>query len=278
MWDRADAKDNGSSAMKVWAVANQKGGVGKTTSTVALAGLLADQGQRVLVVDLDPHGSMTSYFGHDPDQLTSSVFNLFQHQGSVPDGLAEALLLTTSHDSISLLPSSTSLATLERQSATQGGFGLVLSRALEQLQGEFDFVIIDSPPLLGVSMINALAACQRLIVPVQTEFLALKGLERMVHTLTMVNRSRRRALPYTIVPTLFDRRTQASLSTLRKLRNDYAEEMWQAYIPIDTKLRDASLAGVVPSQLEPNARGVLAYRALLRYLLVQSVARSEETA
>src|SRR5690606_38701457 len=71
---------------------------------------------------------------------------------------------------------------------------------------------------------------------------------------------------------------QASLSTLRKLRNDYAEQMWQAYIPIDTKLRDASLAGVVPSQLEPNARGVLAYRALLRYLLVQSVARSEETA
>ena len=264
--------------MRVWAVANQKGGVGKTTTAVALAGLLADQGKRVLVVDLDPHGSMTSYFGHDPDRLTSSVFNLFQHKGQVPAGLAAALLLETSHEQISLLPSSTSLATLERQSAAQGGFGLVISRALEQLESRFDFAIIDSPPLLGVSMINALAACEQLVVPVQTEFLALKGLERMVHTLTMVNRSRKRALPFTIVPTLFDRRTQASLSTLRKLRNDYSEQLWQAYIPIDTKLRDASLAGVVPSRLEANSRGVLAYRALLRYLLVQSLARGREVA
>ncbi|MCL5043012.1 MAG: ParA family protein [Gammaproteobacteria bacterium] len=257
--------------MRVWAVANQKGGVGKTTTAVALAGLLADQGQRVLVVDLDPHGSMTSYFGHDPDSLTSSVFNLFQHQGQVPEGLADALLLETSHERISLMPSSTSLATLERQSASQGGFGLVISRALAQVWDRFDFVLIDSPPLLGVSMINALAACEQLVIPVQTEFLALKGLERMVHTLNMVNRSRKQALPFTIVPTLFDRRTQASVSTLRTLRQNYGTHLWQAFIPIDTKLRDASLAGVVPSRLDASARGVLAYRALLRYLLAQSL-------
>ncbi len=264
--------------MRVWAVANQKGGVGKTTTAVALAGLLADQGQRVLVVDLDPHGSMTSYFGHDPDQLTSSVFNLFQHKGNVPEGLARALLLDTSHEKIHLLPSSTSLATLERQSAAQGGFGLVLSRALAQLWNDYDFVVIDSPPLLGVSMINALAACEQLIIPVQTEFLALKGLERMVHTLNMVNRSRKQALPYTIVPTLFDRRTQASLNTLKVLRRDYQDHLWQAYIPIDTKLRDASLAGLVPSRHDSGARGVLAYRALMRFLLAHSMPRKEQVA
>lgn len=264
--------------MRVWAVANQKGGVGKTTSAVALAGLLADQGKRVLVVDLDPHGSMTSYFGHDPDRLTNSVYNLFQHQGKVPAGLASALLLGTSHDNIQLMPSSTSLATLERQSAAQGGFGLVIARALQQMEADFDFAVIDSPPLLGISMINALAACEQLIIPVQTEFLAMKGLERMLHTLNMVNRSRQQALPFTIVPTLFDRRTQASLSTLRTLRRDYADQLWQAYIPIDTKLRDASLAGVVPSQLESNARGVLAYRALMRYLLVQTLPKPREVA
>ncbi|MDH1010570.1 ParA family protein [Pseudomonas nicosulfuronedens] len=253
--------------MKVWAVANQKGGVGKTTSSIALAGLLADAGKRVLIVDLDPHGSMTSYFGHDPDTLEHSVFDLFLHQGNVPEGLPESLLLPTSHEHIRLLPSSTALATLERQSPGQNGLGLVIAKSLAQLWNEFDYAIIDSPPLLGVLMVNAMAASQHLVIPVQTEFLALKGLERMVNTLKMVNRSRKQALPFTIVPTLFDRRTQASLGTLRVLRDTYPDTLWQAFIPVDTKLRDASRLGMVPSRNDSNSRGVIAYRALLKHLL-----------
>lgn len=258
--------------MKVWAIANQKGGVGKTTTTIALAGLLGDAGKRVLVIDIDPHGSMTSYFGHDPDTLEHSVFNLFLHQGKVPDGLPRQLLLPTSHERIALLPASTALATLERQSPGKGGLGLVISRCLAQLWDDFDHVLIDSPPLLGVLMVNALAASQQLVIPVQTEFLALKGLERMLATLVMINRSRKQALPYSIVPTLFDRRTQASMSTLRLLREQHGDHLWQAYIPVDTRLRDASRAGLVPSRLEANSRGVLAYRALLKHLLTQQLA------
>ncbi|MEH3023315.1 MAG: ParA family protein [Pseudomonas oryzihabitans] len=253
--------------MRVWAVANQKGGVGKTTSTVALAGLLGDEGKRVLLVDLDPHGSLTSYFGQDPDSLEHSVFDLFQHGGQVPEGLPKRLLLPTSHPQLSMLPSSTALATLERQSPGQSGLGLVISKSLAQLWNDFDHVLIDSPPLLGVLMVNALAASQHLVIPTQTEFLALKGLERMVNTLTMINRSRKQALPYTIVPTLFDRRTQASIGTLKVLRNSYPQQLWQAFIPIDTRLRDASRSGQVPSRYENNSRGVIAYRALLRHLL-----------
>lgn len=253
--------------MKVWAVANQKGGVGKTTTSIALAGLLADGGKRVVVVDLDPHGSMTSYFGYDPDTLENSCFDLFLHQGNVPQGLPQRLLLQTSHRNISLLPSSTALATLERQSPGQNGLGLVVAKSLAQLFDDFDHAIIDSPPLLGVLMVNALAASQQLVIPVQTEFLAVKGLERMISTLRMVNRSRKQALPYLIVPTLFDRRTQASLGTLKLLRTSYPENMWPAYIPIDTRLRDASRAGVTPSQFDPSSRGVIAYKALLKQLL-----------
>lgn len=255
--------------MRVWAVANQKGGVGKTTSSIALAGLLADAGKRVVVVDLDPHGSMTSYFGHDPDSLEHSVFDLFLHQGSVPQGLPQQLLLPTSHERISLLPSSTALATLERQSPGQNGLGLVVAKSLAQLWQDFDHAVIDSPPLLGVLMVNALAASQQLVIPVQTEFLAVKGLERMVSTLAMINRSRKQALPYTIVPTLFDRRTQASMSTLRLLKSSYPENLWQAYIPVDTRLRDASRAGLTPSRFDGNSRGTIAYRALLKHLLAQ---------
>ena len=253
--------------MRVWAVANQKGGVGKTTTSIALAGLLADAGKRVVVVDLDPHGSMTSYFGQDPDALEHSAYDLFLHQGTVPQGLPQRLLLPTSHEPIKLLPASTALATLERQSPGQSGLGLVIAKSLAQLWGEFDHAVIDSPPLLGILMVNALAASQQLVIPVQTEFLAVKGLERMVSTLAMINRSRKQALPYLIVPTLFDRRTQASMSTLRALRNSYPEQLWPAYIPVDTRLRDASRAGLTPSQFDPNCRAVLAYRALLKHLL-----------
>ena len=253
--------------MRVWAVANQKGGVGKTTTSIALAGLLADAGKRVVVVDLDPHGSMTSYFAQDPDSLERSAYDLFLHQGTVPQGLPQRLLLPTSHERIKLLPASTALATLERQSPGQSGLGLVIAKSLAQLWGEFDHAVIDSPPLLGILMVNALAASQQLVIPVQTEFLAVKGLERMVSTLAMINRSRKQALPYLIVPTLFDRRTQASMSTLRALRNSYPEQLWPAYIPVDTRLRDASRAGLTPSQFDSNCRAVLAYRALLKHLL-----------
>ncbi|NLY13623.1 MAG: ParA family protein [Gammaproteobacteria bacterium] len=253
--------------MRIWAVANQKGGVGKTTTTLALAGLLADAGKRVLVVDLDPHGSMTSYFGYDPDSMEHSCYDLFQHSGVIPAGLPQQLLRETSHENIKLLPSSTALAVLERQSPSKDGLGLVISRTLAQLDGEFDFAVIDSPPLLGVLMVNALAASEYLLIPVQTEFLALKGLERMVNTLRMINRSRRQALPFSIVPTLFDRRTQASMTALGMLKKQYPETLWQAYIPIDTRLRDASRAGLVPSRFDKSSRAIVAYRALLKHVL-----------
>lgn len=118
-------------------------------------------------------------------------------------------------------------------------------------------------------MVNALAASEYLVIPVQTEFLALKGLERMVNTLKMINNSRKQALPYSIVPTLFDRRTQASMIALRMLKKQYPETLWQAYIPIDTRLRDASREGLVPSRFDKSSRAMLAYRALLKHILAK---------
>lgn len=264
--------------MRTWAIANQKGGVGKTTTTLALAGLLADAGKRVLVVDLDPHGSMTSYFGYDPDNMEQSCYDLFQHSGFIPLSLPQQLVAETSHENIKLLPSSTALAVLERQSPSKDGLGLVISNTLALLQDDFDFALIDSPPLLGVLMVNALAASEHLLIPVQTEFLALKGLERMVNTLKMINRSRKQVLSYSIVPTLFDRRTQASISALRTLKKQHLEFLWQAYIPVDTRLRDASRAGLVPSRFDKSSRAVVAYRALLKHILsLRLLAKQAET-
>lgn len=258
--------------MRVWAVANQKGGVGKTTSVVTLGGLLAEQGKRVLLVDFDPHGSLTSYFGQDPDTLTPTSFDLFQHQGKVPPDLPAQLILPTGQRNLALLPASSALATLERRMIGVEGMGLILSRTLALLWDDFDVVLIDNSPSLGVLMINSLAAAQHLLIPVQTEFLALKGLERMLHTLQMVTRSQRNPLRYTIIPTLFDRRTQASVRSLHAMQRDYGDQVWRFAIPVDTRFRDASSAGKPASALDSKTHGVRAYKRLLADLWSQLAA------
>ncbi len=253
--------------MKIWTVANQKGGVGKTTTAVTLGGLLADWGFRVLLVDLDPHGSLTSYFRISPDQIEGSTYSLFQDAGGGQSPRIRAYIHPTAAGGLSVLPATTALAAVERKGSGFDGMGLVVSRALSGIAAEFDHVLIDSPPLLGVLMINALAACKRLLVPVQTEFLALKGLERMVATLHMIYKSRNKGLDYTIVPTMFDRRTSASVQSLKTLREQYRAQLWDSVIPIDTKLRDASQEGLPASVRYPDSRAVIAYRELLNELM-----------
>ncbi|MEO5341883.1 MAG: ParA family protein [Gammaproteobacteria bacterium SHHR-1] len=253
--------------MKVWAVANQKGGVAKTTTTVALGGLLAGWGFRVLLVDMDPHGSMTSYFRYDPDNIDTSVYNLFQANAEKQPLRVESLICDTGTEGLSLLPASLGQATLDRQAGKLNGMGLILKGGLKQLEDEYDYVLIDCPPLLGVLLINALAACDQLIIPVQTEFLALKGLDRMTHTLKMVLKARHRPLPYLVVPSMYDQRTRAAQDSLKVLRQNYAEHLWPGVIPVDTKLRDASKSGLTPAEFAPRSRAVIAYGALLEYLL-----------
>jgi chromosome partitioning protein len=256
--------------MKVWAVANQKGGVGKTTTAVTLAGLLSQRGHPTLMVDLDPHGSLTTYFGFDPDTLEQSVYSLFQNAPHPDPG---SLVRPTRYPNLFVLPASSAMATLDRQLGAREGMGLVLARALVQAGSRFEYVIIDCPPVLGVLMVNALAASQQLLIPVQTEFLAMKGLERMLHTLDMIMRARKRPLPYLVVPTMFDRRTQAALESLKMLRDRFTEILWKSVIPVDTQFRDASQQGAPLSMLNPQARGVIAYTALLNHLLEGDQAR-----
>lgn len=252
--------------MIVWTVANQKGGVGKTTTTVTLGGLLAQQGHNVLLVDTDPHASLSYYFGVDSEELSNSVYDVFMAGDNIDKDFVLDCLCPTKLDSLFILPATMALATLDRKMGNQNGKGLILKKALDLVKQEFDYVLMDCPPVLGVLMINALAACEKIVVPVQTEFLALKGLDRMMHTLEIMNKTQQRDFHYLIVPTMYDKRVNAASEAYRNLRKEYTEKVWKGVIPVDTRFRDASQAQSPPSVFCPKARGVYAYQSLLNHL------------
>jgi chromosome partitioning protein len=249
----------------VWTIANQKGGVGKTTTTISLGGLLADLGHRVLLVDTDPHASLSYYFGIESEDLELSVYNLFVEVSTKEQVLQS--LCPTQYKNIDILPATMGLATLDRSLGSKGGMGLVLKKSMNLLADEYDYVLMDCPPVLGVLMVNALAASDRIIVPMQTEFLALKGLDRMMQTMEIMQGEQDKPFQYTIVPTMFDKRTKASVLTYRKLQELYREKVWPGVIPVDTNFRNASAASKVPSDYATSSRGVFAYKKLLEFLL-----------
>ncbi len=255
--------------MQIWAIANQKGGVGKTTTSLCLARGLASMGHRVLLIDLDPHASTTRAFGVPADPPPAGTHDMFSNVAVELYTLARR----TEIDGLTLVAAQPALATLERRGATQPGLGLALGRALHSARGGYDYALLDCPPTLGLLMVNALAAADRLIVPTQTDPLAMHGLNDMLRTADMVERSRRRPLPRHILPTLFDRRTRAGVSVLDQLHERFEGLVWPHAVPTDTRLRDAM---ALTEALPPTGRGADAYRSALSWLL--AVIPAEEQA
>lgn len=252
--------------MIIWSIANQKGGVGKTTTTVTLGGLLASREKRVLLVDTDPSSSLTYYFGINSEELEFSLYDLFMHGKDITQEEILQILCPSTIPGLDILPATMSLSTLDRSFGTKGGMGLVLNKCLQKISDFYDYAILDCPPIMGILTVNSLAACDRLLIPVQTEFLALKGLDRMLKTMELMQQSQSKPYKYTIVPTMYDKRTRASLDTYQKLRELYGDNVWSSVIPVDTKFRDASVAQTPPSVYAPKSRGVFAYNTLLTYL------------
>jgi len=251
----------------VLAIVSQKGGVGKTTTAVSIGSLLASQHGKTLLVDLDPHGSLSSYFRNDPDHSGSGSAGLFERvlEGRPP--ALDDLVLPTPVDDLHVLPASTRLATIERRGAGTPGLGLVLRRTLAATSGDFEHILIDTPPTLGILMINALAACEQVVIPVQTDYLAIRGLDLVQRTLERVRRSRGWDLPSLVVPTFYDRRTKAATEGLEELRRRYADTLWPGVIPVDSGIRNASTQGVPYPLFNRSGRAARAYAQLVDDLM-----------
>jgi chromosome partitioning protein len=251
-----------------FALANQKGGVGKTTTAISLGAFLAAKGERVLLVDVDPQANATSGVGFDKWQLEQSTYDVL-----IGGSAAAAAVLPTSRRGLWILPASPHLAAAEVELTNADNRERVLRDALEPVSGSYDFILMDCPPSLGLLTINALSAATDVIVPVQCEYLALEGLSLLLDTVERVRDSLNPNLRvFGIVMTMFDPRTNLSEQVVDEVRQHYPEALFRTVIPRNVRLSEAPSYGVSILDYDSASRGALSYGALADEALERSAA------
>jgi len=259
--------------MHIWAIANQKGGVGKTTTTLALGRGLAMLGHRVLVIDLDPHASLTRAFDVPLEPPPSGVLELFASPPADLSTLARQVKSNVWTTSVPRPP----WPRWSGAAPTNPAWGWPCSRRWPHAD-QHDHILLRLPAHLGLLMINALAAADRVIVPTQAEPLALHGLASMVRTVDMVERSRRRPCPPGSCRPCFDKRTRAGNDTLRQMRDSYGDRVWSDAIPVDTRICNVRALTLATMPNGYAGRGLAAYRRALEWLIARNAVPMEQAA
>jgi chromosome partitioning protein len=253
--------------MRIVALANQKGGVGKTTTAVNLGAALAELGHRILLVDLDPQANATSSFGLQGADGTS-LYDPLLGGASITEKI-----LPTRRDGLFIVPADIDLAGAEVEIARMPNHLTRLAETLRPLQDDrtFDFVLLDCPPSLGILMSNALAAADELLTPIQCEYFALEGLVKIVRLVEQVRDSggNRRLDIGGIVMTMFDRRTNLSAQVVAEVREHFGERVYETVIPRSVRLSEAPSFGKSILEYAPNGAATEAYRALAREFIAR---------
>lgn len=248
----------------IFAFANQKGGVGKTTTTVNLAAFLAARNARVLLVDTDPQANASSSLNVNVDENGLSLYDVLINQ--IP---AENAIVDTSRPNLSLLPSAAVLAGAEVELIDVPERGDILRHALNAVNDRFDFVFIDTPPSLGLLTVNALTAAKDgVIIPVQCEYLALEGLTQLMHTIQLVHDNLNPALEVAgMVMTMFDYRTNLATQVVNEVQQHFTDKVFKTIIPRNVRLSEAPSYGEDILAFAPGSKGAQAYRALTEEFL-----------
>jgi chromosome partitioning protein len=250
----------GTQLARVIAFANQKGGVAKTTSTLNLAVALREQGLRVLVVDLDPQGNLTMSQGLNPDSIERSMFDVLVHRLPISEVIHQR--------EVDLAVSSIDLAGAELALSSQIGRERALEKSLAPVKGGYDYVLIDTPPSLGLLTINALVASDGVIVPVQCEYLSLRGLVQLENTLAMVRENLNPEVKIEgILPTMFDRRTLHSREAVEILEENFGELVFKTRIRKTVRYAEAPVKGSSVLKYDPSGTAAEAYRELAKEVL-----------
>jgi chromosome partitioning protein len=248
------------SSPRIFAVANQKGGVGKTTTAVNLGASLAHLGRRTLVVDLDPQGNASTGVGLDTRNLDSSMYDVIMHEVPLEDCIEP-----TSMKNLFVAPASLDLAGAEIELVPAFSRELRLRRAVEVVRDDYDFVLIDCPPSLGLLTVNGLAAANEVLVPIQCEYYALEGLGQLLRNVDLVRRSLNPTLDVTtIVLVMYDARTKLSDQVVAEVREHFGPKVCRTIIPRTVRLSEAPSFGQPIIAFDAASRGAIAYEELAR--------------
>ena len=245
---------------RVIAIANQKGGVGKTTTTVNLGAALAEIGYRVLVIDLDPQGNATTGLGIDARNFELSMYDVIMREQSLEDCIEP-----TSVKNLFVAPATIDLAGIEIELVPAFSREMKLKKAIDTVVDDFDFILIDCPPSLGLITVNGLAAAGEVMVPIQCEYYALEGLSQLLRNVNLVSSNLNETLEVTtIVLTMFDARTRLSIEVANEVRLHFADRVCQSVIPRTVRLSEAPSFGQPITVFDPTSRGAVAYRELAK--------------
>ena len=243
---------------RIIAIANQKGGVGKTTTSINLSASLAAKGKKVLVIDTDPQGNTTSGFGIEKNELEDTIYELILGECSIRDCIISNVI-----KNVSVVPSNVNLAAAEIELIGVDKKEFILKNEVDYVKDDYDFIIIDCPPSLNMLTVNAMTTADTILVPIQCEYYALEGLSQLIHTIDLVQQ---RLNPHLrmegVVFTMYDARTNLSLQVVENVKNNLDQNIYKTIIPRNVRLAEAPSYGMPINLYDPKSKGTESYLLL----------------
>lgn len=248
---------------RIIAIANQKGGVGKTTTSINLSASLAAKGKSVLIIDADPQGNTTSGFGVEKNDLENTIYELILNECSIKECIFNEVI-----PGISIIPSNVNLAAAEIELIGVDRKEFILKREVEWIKESYDYIIIDCPPSLNILTLNALTTADSVLVPIQCEYYALEGLSQLIHTINLVKERLNPDLDMEgVVFTMYDSRTNLSMQVVENVKNNLSQKVFETVIPRNIRLAEAPSYGMPINMYDAKSAGAEAYMQLADEIL-----------